>query len=393
VDNSDSTTTVAATVTVTNESPQVSAGADTSVGLGDMINLHGAASDDGSIVTYEWSMERWGSPVSFIRTSGTDTSFKGPAENLPDSLMCVLRTTDEDGNAGLDTVKVSANMIWRVATPNAPFEPRAGHTLTYYNGSLWLVGGIISSTRLGDVWQSEDGVSWNATGTIPAMAYHAADVFAERLWVVGNPAGRGTMLFFTLNGTALVTAVEDPPMHGLLDHTLTTFGQLWIVGGQENRDTVWRSADGFAWENVGAVPYFAPRRYYHTTTVFRDSLWVIGGRSAAWDLRDDIVCSADGVSWSLKTADAPFPARCLHKAAVFKGRLWVVGGETQDGAVNDVWYTENCIEWKKATEHAAFAARTFYALAVSPDRSTMWVAGGYVDGEEQNDVWYTTDGP
>ena len=46
----------------------------------------------------------------------------------------------------------------------------------------------------------------------------------------------------------------------------------------------------------------------------------------------------DGVSWTQATDAAPFSGRWDHTSAVFDDRLWVIGGVTDGvGTVNDVW--------------------------------------------------------
>jgi hypothetical protein len=80
----------------------VSAGKDTTVGIGTSVHLHASAGDDGSIVKYEWSFLGAG----LVETSTGDTVITAPlAEG---DYECTVRVTDDDGRESADVVTFSA---------------------------------------------------------------------------------------------------------------------------------------------------------------------------------------------------------------------------------------------------------------------------------------------
>ncbi|MFC1585672.1 hypothetical protein ACFL5V_09010 [Fibrobacterota bacterium] len=95
-----STGVISLTMDANNAVPQVSAGADTTLSVNDVVSLHGTATDlNGSIVTWEWDI---GNTGVFVASSG-DTSIALPATETA-AFSAILRATDNEGNTGLDTV-------------------------------------------------------------------------------------------------------------------------------------------------------------------------------------------------------------------------------------------------------------------------------------------------
>ena len=70
-----------------------------------------------------------------------------------------------DGETALNDVWYSADgASWRLLTATAPFAAREGHQAVSYNGSLWVVGGLLENSTLNyfnDVWRSADGANWD----------------------------------------------------------------------------------------------------------------------------------------------------------------------------------------------------------------------------------------
>ncbi|MDZ7718756.1 MAG: hypothetical protein U5K72_08075 [Balneolaceae bacterium] len=69
---------------------------------------------------------------------------------------------------------------------------------------------------------------------------------------------------------------------------------------------------------------------------------------------NDVWYSTDGVQWTQATDDAGFEPRVGHKSVVFDNKIWVIGGlqrtDGEDIHFNDVWYSENGIDWTMATD-------------------------------------------
>lgn len=89
-------------VTVLRDAPKAYAGLDSLVLINTSVSLHGRATDGfGRIVKWEWDI---GNTGGFVQTSSGDTGFSAPPQRNPD-FQCVLRVTDDDGNADADTVR------------------------------------------------------------------------------------------------------------------------------------------------------------------------------------------------------------------------------------------------------------------------------------------------
>lgn len=65
----------------------------------------------------------------------------------------------------------------------------------------------------------------------------------------------------------------------------------------------------------------------------------MGGLSPVNVANNDTWKSSDGgVTWSLVVAAGGWEARKKHTSVVFKNNVWVIGGHANSGSKNDVWY-------------------------------------------------------
>ncbi len=188
------------------------------------------------------------------------------------------------------------------------------------------------------------------------------------------------------NWTQVNASAEFPERY---QHTSVVFSDsLWIIGGYDGgywNDT-WYSSDGNTWYEANVSAEF-PARNTHTSFVFDNKIWVIGGISDGF-LKNDVWYSSDGVIWKLATPAAAFTARSGHTSVVYDNKMWVIGGY-DGGYKNDAWYSADGIVWNQATAAAAFPARQSHTSLNATNK--MWVIGGY-DGATMNDVWYSSDG-
>jgi hypothetical protein len=174
------------------------------------------------------------------------------------------------------------------------------------------------------------------------------------------------------------------------DHTSLVFkNRLWILGGRDTIpwNDVWSTVDGEHWAPAtSSAPWEA--RSGHTSAVFKGKLWVIGGVNRTGEKLSDVWHSTDGATWQRAT-DAPgWSPRSNHTTLVFDNKLWVIGGGSEDGLpLSDVWWSADGFSWTMATDDAAWAARQDHASVVFDTK--MWVMGG---ASGLNDVWWSTDG-
>jgi hypothetical protein len=180
--------------------------------------------------------------------------------------------------------------------------------------------------------------------------------------------------------------------------------KLWLLGGwlsgQTHSNEVWNTDDGKNWNLVTANANWGTRNVSEFI-VFKDKLWVIGGYS---DNDMGIYNSDDGSTWVQQLDLAPWEKRYEPMLVEFKGKLWLMGG-CQDtyGPVgfNDIWSSEDGINWIRETLHASWQERgAIHGRVVL--NGAMYIIGGGVVGPqsatfgelltEYNDVWKTTDG-
>ena len=98
------------------------------------------------------------------------------------------------------------------------------------------------------------------------------------------------------------------------------------------------------------------RRGAHSSVVFNDKVWVISGR--VFDAEDnylgepnDVWNSDDGVNWTLVTSNANFPGRSRHSSVVFDNKIWILGGFGETGKLTDIWNSEDGMNWTLVSDN------------------------------------------
>ena len=268
---------------------------------------------------------------------------------------------------------MSAKYEWCRLTENAAFAARAGAGALVFRDRMWLLGGWNPGDKVhfplicnSEVWSSADGISWTLENP------HAP-------WEGRHTAGY---------------VVHD--------------GQIWIVGGDCNQghyqNDVWSSADGIHWDLAQDRVPWAPRALHYTLT-FDGRIWVMGGQTlpdfGGGDevFYNDVWSSEDGISWTRVIEHAPWaPRGMIGGFVVHDNKMWILGGGTYDTPAtpmrkfyNDVWSSEDGVNWKQHLTHAPWAPRQYHEVAAFDDR--MWVLEGYaVASGNRRDVWYSADG-
>lgn len=260
-----------------------------------------------------------------------------------------------------------ADLSWVKVTPNAGWQPRDSQGEVVYNDRLWIFGGWFGSYEAPprDVWNSRDGKNW--------------------------------------------TRIEQnaPWKHSDLPMTLVFGKKMWFMGGWYNgrlpghsaSNDVYSSTDGINWDHVTKDAGWSAR-IAAAAVDFKGKMWMLGGTENYYfgdekSLKNDVWSSADGKTWKQSTADSGWSPRAYHQAVVLDGKMWVMGGGNyvpNYQATNDVWSSEDGIEWKKVTDAAPWHPRLWFSSAVYRDR--MWVIGGWSNNPSKNwgDVWHSKDG-
>lgn len=184
--------------------------------------------------------------------------------------------------------------------------------------------------------------------------------------------------------------------------------KMWIMGGLNGNNVpsnnhkpeywkadffndIWSSEDGATWTREVEHAEWSPRRSM-SVVEYGGELWMFGGWSQKTGYEVGVWKSSDGIQWKQVLKDAPWGIREGQSVEVFLGKMWLFGGVNYDDRVvmNDVWYSENGIDWTFATT-APMAGRWDQATAVFND--TLFLTGGMnLTGTSFGDEWYTKDG-
>lgn len=185
--------------------------------------------------------------------------------------------------------------------------------------------------------------------------------------------------------------------------TLVFKDKIWIIGGSNQYagddstflNDVWSSDNGIDWTLINSNPDFSPREG-HASVVFKDKMWVIGGKTATSGTdvtAKDIWYSEDGLNWTQATDNASFGGIAFHKLVVFKDKLWLIGGVNLDTDLSfsqRIYATEDGKTWSRVTENAPFGARTEFDAIVFKDE--LYIILGLESGSSDGEIWRSQDG-
>ena len=240
---------------------------------------------------------------------------------------------------------------WSQATANAAWSDRIYHCSVVYDNKIWVIGGEDGSNK-NDVWSSSDGITWTqvtAAAAWSARKIHTSVVFddgsGEKMWVMGGLGSSNTNdVWSSSDGITWTQATASANWSVRIFHSSVVFdNKIWVIGGTDNgshNGDVWYSSDGISWTQATAnAPWVT--RYAHSSLVYNNKIWVIGGYQGGY--KNDVWSSTDGTTWTQATAGAPWAGRLHHTSLVFNNKIWVIGGGISSGGVydNDVWHTSN----------------------------------------------------
>ncbi|MDO6472334.1 kelch repeat-containing protein [Maribacter sp. 1_MG-2023] len=213
----------------------------------------------------------------------------------------------------------------------------------------------------------------------------------------GNETSSETFSFTTRNLQIPETPVtENAAFSERTDHTSVVFdNKIWVIGGYDGfsyLNDIWQSSDGETWTQITAEAPFH-RRSGHTSVVFNNEIYVIGGFTGVDFLRD-IWKSSDGETWAKITGASPFPQNGLHSAVVFKDKLWVIGSLDESAKLsNNIWQSSDGEMWTPVDVTVSFPERYGHTTMVYDDK--IWIIGGSTFNGLQgvlDDVWQSADG-
>jgi hypothetical protein len=313
---------------------------------------------------------------------------------------------------------------WVQVSLDAGFPARDGAGALVFKDRMWLIGGwnpfdqeyypMITSN---DVWSSDNGVSWvlekpntfTDTDFDPTSDWegrHSAGyvVFDGKMWIIGGDLIQEhyqTDIWNSNDGIHWTWVNEGQPAPWnprVLHYTVVHDGRIWVMGGQTIPNLyptdesyfkdVWTTTDGVHWEKVLKDPSsWTARGMIVGSAVFDEKIWVMGGGTypalinQIRDFYNDIWYSEDGINWVRRHAGAPWSPRSYHNVAVFDGLMWVLGGNIAEGDLNDVWFSSDGVYWSELP-NTPWAIR--HAASIFVYDNSLWVVAGR---NMQSDVW------
>jgi hypothetical protein len=249
---------------------------------GDTLLLSSAGSSDrfGSIVRYEWQME---AGMIFGDTDKAEV-LVGSSEH--DTIRCVLRVTDDDGQ--VDTAEVELRFIdnrhWAFWGSDSSMKGIQNFRWWADADSIYVMGDLGSFTEgwRTHFWSSSDMIRWNRT---------------------------------PVRGFSGVFQNKSPARHA---------GKLWILNGFEQTVTLFTSVHGIQWDHLSSDS-FPTLSYYQELLAFNEHLWLFGLRDSANIRKSEVWKSKDGLQWSLATDNAAFGNLMALSTHTWDGRLWFYG--------------------------------------------------------------------
>ena len=234
-----------------------------------------------------------------------------------------------------------------------PHQATAAVVVRLVKNAIFVMGGNDPSFK-SDMWWSVDGKAWKGAGAgWPARRSFQAVAYQGRLYVLGGRTRQSSS-----------------------DHN-----DVWSTDGVTWRQDKANNNDGWS------------ARRGHQAVVHNDRMYVLGGGAGSThgnDVRSDVWSSADGVTWSLVTGSADWPARKWHQAVAHNGRIYVLGGYDGSGRKNDVWSSADGSSWR-FEGNADWDVREYHR-AVSHQGRLYILGGQKIYHNDFNDVWSSLDG-
>lgn len=281
---------------------------------------------------------------------------------------------------------------WVCRTEETAFSPRDTSEPVVFRDQMWLSnaytnGGIL----VRDLWNSDNGIDWRCVSdNTPYDGYSEMVVYQDKLWAV-----KGSV-WNTTDGVDWQQVSEATPFGVRGYGELLVFkDRMWQLGGRD----LWHTTDGQQWECALEAPPCGAR-FGAAITVFQDKLWLLGGaveqasdppekHYPKFTTYNDVWCSEDGVEWTRLVEHSPWAERMWVVPKVYAGRLWLIGGFSNRRDVNfaEAWHTTDGLDWQEYPSDPIFSPR--HEVSPYVFNGSLWVAAGNA-WPLTNDVWTVT---
>ena len=306
-----------------------------------------------------------------------------------------------------ETRGVSANTVLDYDTPtvntNQDEQDIREHTSVVFKNKMWVLGGSSSS---GNGINNENNVlsftntgiatNANANNHWSARHAHSSVVFDNKMWVLGGSTGTDMYrdygnshrndVYSSTNGTAwnVVKTNNNDGWQARRSHSSLVFkDKMWVLGGYAKhaladaslRNDVYSSTNGRDWTNAEASNHWSTR-HAHSSVVFDNKMWVLGGLALGDHNQNDVWDSTNGTDWTNAGASNHWSARKNHTSVVYEGKIWVFGGQDDMGTKKDVWYSTDGVTWSEESipSSSRVSVRREHTSVVFDGK--MWLLGG-----------------
>ena len=306
---------------------------------------------DGDMVTYDFIIDTNANPTTIIASDLTETFFV-TTSRFNTSKTYFWKVIAKDGNGGqteseIFTFSTKGLRIERL-TNNTAFSARMRHTSVVFNDKVWVIGGRDVTGKLNDVWNSDDGITWNdvtSSNQFTKRENHASVVFNNKIWVIGGLDSNGILkndIWNSDDGITWSEVTNNAPFSFRVAHTATVFNnKIWIIGGTAGMggtfNDVWSSSDGINWTEENSNASFSPL-FDHTVSVFNNKMWLVFGIEI-WN-------SDDGVLWTEVVNPTPLLHRTKHTSVVFDDAIFLIAGYNGGAFLNDIQKSEDGVNWE-----------------------------------------------
>lgn len=214
--------------------------------------------------------------------------------------------------------------------------------------------------------------AWLFSIVVLMLLLQAAPASERYDWKLASPAGSGC---FPPKCPAGKFPMAIVPVEAA-DGTLLSFGA----------DTVWSSSNGTDWSSRPKTDW--GERHGMQFAAFRGRYFMTGGMRAWDDFRNDVWVSDDAVNWKQVVRSAPWGPRRGHLLKVFGDNLVLIGGAISSGrkdqtpteSYSDIWVSNDGEKWTLMTDKPAWPMRGSYSAAVH--NRMLWMLDA-----DSGDVW------
>jgi len=274
-----------------------------------------------------------------------------------------------DGSADLDTVtKCVINTNGSIGTCSYAGDTLVrqtyGVSVTLYHNVIYMSGGKVEADNnvVPDVTHCVIGLDHNVTCTRQIKIINSGNTDP---WLLGSAAYNGYLYLVGghndavsgyLNGILYCAISESDGSIGNCKNTSTFTtardqlstviykGYIYVIGGYTGSvyQNDIQSCPINAYGTVGACTSkttFTNGRAGHTTAIYNDNLYIIGGWNGSTYYDDVVTCtlaSGGAVSGCASQASSFTTARFGHASVFYNGSIYIVGGKSSSSYLNDI---------------------------------------------------------